>query len=506
MKARICGVLLCVVAFLLSMLLLLNLIENPMSQVPSLGDGNSVADSTPDGSGKEENNVSTNVTSIEGVMAVAKETQSFFTALATDANAKVEDLSQMKGKWHNAAVYLKERAADTKGAALYTALEGAFEQFTATMPVSAADFSAKANTALSAISEALIEEKEPSGVYPKLSASENGEVAMTLLRLWRASQKRATTVTVTYGGEVAMGDYIGADSYHSVYAAEGATSPLKGLVPVFATDDISVITLNAPLTAYTVPEVVASEAFRGAAADIYAKHLKDAGVDVVVLSACHMKDFGETGYQDTKTALEQAGLTVVEDGAVVYFNTPAGKIAILAFDLTKIGDIRYTEIPKAKITEAKTGGAIHTLVYFHGAETKETTAAFANTLRDAAASGASLVFASHEENIQGILLGGEEKTSLVLSPGELSYAAKSEGGRDAFLFQQTLGTKDQPVEANRILYSVDNHKGDATSPFAPSIRLDASFASKLQSALVGALPNFQGRVTEGDLFVLNIQK
>ncbi|MBQ2253165.1 MAG: CapA family protein [Clostridia bacterium] len=442
-------------------------------------------------------------------MAVAKETQSFFDTFSTDVSASSDALPGMLTKWHNAALYLSERAADQDGAALYTALEESFERYYSTeLPKDAAAFSKQSRAVLTSLAETLIDEEgAPSGRYPALDLKENGSVAMTLLRLWRNSERETGKLTVTYGGEVAMGDYIGASSYQDIYAAEGAKSPLKGLVPVFATDDLSMISLSSPLTSYTVPEVPATEAFRGSSAEAYAKHLKNAGVDLVLLSTCHIKDFGETGYADTKAALEKAGLAVAENETIAYFNTDAGKIAVVSYDLTERGDVRFSEVPKAQMKEARDAGAVLVVAYFHTAEAEEVSASLANTMRDAAANGADLVLASHDEAMQGILLGGEKETSLVLSPGLLSYAAKTEGGRDAFLFQQSfsVGQGKQAKAHERLVFAVNNQSVGKNPTYAPTIRLSEQGISAVQSKLTSALPNFRGRVTKGDLTYVCIE-
>lgn len=511
MKARLSGVLLCIGAFVLSMLLLLHLIENPMTTVPEMGENpeSTVEDNPEDQEGDTPStDVSTDVTSIEGVMAVAKETQNFFDTFATSLEVSADSLSSMLTKWHNAALYLEERANDKPGAALYTALETVFTEYTEALPTDAESFAQKTRQALDALIAVLIDEEgEASGRYPVLDTEENGNISLTLLRLWRASEKTPGSVTVTFGGEVAMGDYIGTSSYQETYAVEGARSPLRGLIPVFATDDLSIVSLGAPLTTYTVPEVPATEAFRGSAVEAYAKHLKDGGVDMVLLSTCHIRDFGETGYNDTKAALEKAGLTVVEDGTVTYFDTTAGKVAVIAHDLTAQGDVRYTEIPKAKITEAKQNGAVLVITYFHTAEAEETTAALANTLRDAAINGSDLVLASHEENIQGILLGGEEKTtSLVFSPGQLSYAAKTEAEKYSFLYQQSFSvSEDDTADNSRLIYGVNNHSVGKKPTFAPTLMIGAQGSAPIRSTLSAALPNFQGRPAQGELTYINVE-
>ena len=505
MKAKLTGIFLCIGAFILSMVLLMNLIENPMRKTPDFSPSSPSSEQgtgAPDEKGGED--VSSGVTSIEGVMSVAKETQEYFSALASDAVREVPTADAMCAKWHNAAVFLRSREADEAGALYYEALENAVKTYTGSLPATAAEFSEKAGAALNTLKAAAITEEEPTGRYPAVSTSENGAFALSLARLWRAAQKSADSVTVSFGGEVAMGDFLGSSDYQNRYAVENAPNPLAALAPVFSTDDLSLVTLDSPLTTYTVPEVAATEAFRGSAVDVYAKHLKNAGVDVVSLASCHISDFGETGYNDTKTALEKAGLIVAEDGAITYVTLPAGKTAVITHNLVGKGGARFTEIPKAQIAEARQNGATFVVVYFHlGAE--EITAAMADTLRDAAANGANLVLSSHTDSIRGILLSEENKTPLLFSPGRLSYASSTSASRDAYLYSQkfTLSAEAGVTAGERMVFALNNHCGDGN---APTLYLDSENTGRIASTLSAALPTFEGRPAAGDLSVISISK
>lgn len=505
MKARLVSVFLCIIAFVLSMLMLLKLIENPLNNIPDIMD-TPTSENTEGTTPEPDSSLATDVTSMEGVMALAKETGAFFETLAYGADKSATAMSDLLIKWKNAAVYLTDSAEDAAGGAYYNALYTSLRDFTAQLPESPAAFSAAAGAVLRTVEGAKVQATEETQKrYPSLDTSENGTLALSLLSLFSAAQKSADTLRVSFGGEVAMGDFIGSSLYQSKYTAEGANNPLAGISPVFATDDLSIVSLTAPLTAYTVPEVAASEAFRGSAAQAYAAFLKDAGVDVVSLATCRITDFGKTGYDDTVNALTSVGITVSEADTCTYLESPVGKVAVISFDLGGKDNTPFTEIPRAMISEAREAGATIVITYFH-MDTATMTANKANTLRAAADAGADLVLSSHNESYQGILTRGEDRTALVVSPGALSNAALDVKARDAFLFTQSFSVSSQGVTPKPItLYAVSTGK-NADAPFEPTLGLDAGSVSSLSSAMAAALVNYDGRATETDLTYALITK
>ena len=509
MKARLTGVFLCIGAFVLSMLLLLQLFNQTINQGAVLGE-NTQDEVLPPVSGEDSyTDLSSEVKTLDDVKTLAVETQNYFSALATLGEAPSVELSAMIQKWHNAASVLKNDYADASGGAYYTALETAFSEYTSNPPTDVASFSEMTLSVLDALSVAQSAAQGDVGRYPVLDLSEEGQVAMALLRLRNASENTASSITVTFGGEVALGDELGKDSYKEKYGLENAKNPLSGLIPVFATDDLTIVSLAAPLTAASSENASVKNAFRGASAETYALHLKQAGVDAVILSTCHIRDFGNVGYDDTVKALTDAGLKVVEEGVSAVVSTDAGKVAIHTFDLSR-HDVRRKDVESA-VAETKEQSPILNVVYFHTSDEEGKLQANVNALRAAADAGADLVLSSHGAAPEGLLFRGEDQTALVLSPGQLSRAIPSErveGETLTFLYQQSFEIENAQVKEKTIpqLFAVNNHAFDEAAPYAPSLALKSATVQELSELLVGSPDGYEGRVTDGDVSFVSLSK
>ena len=515
MKSRLASVVLCVIAFILSLVLMLHLIELSGHTPPDVGDGTKtdptqvtdpVSDSTPE-------DVSVLVTSEDGVLALAKESRDFITRLATGTDKNYTTaLPKLIQKWQNAADYLSENK-NPAGAEVYRTLAEVFDTISSTPFADTADFNARMPGFLNALDTAyagLTDQNEL--LFPMLDTGASGDCALACLSVFRQQIVKPGTITVTFTGEISMGDYLNKNDYYDKYAETGV-NPLGGVSPVLLTDDISFAALDAPLTTSTEPTVAASAAFRGKKVDTYATYLKEAGFDVISLSGCHLRDFGDAGYEDTKTALEKAGLTVAENGKIAYFDAAAGKTAILSYNLIGQGDVRYTEVPKAQIAEARENGAKLVIVYFHTSSVSgdnQASAAMANTLRDAADNGADLVLCSHSPEWLGILEQEHDgvRTPLLLSPGPLSYGADLNAGTTrAYLVSQTFTMADSPAAPGTLrIFPIDNHSVGADKTCAPELFLDSETAQELANELYAALPEYAGRLTEGALNFVQITK
>ncbi len=502
MKARLAGVFLCIASFVLSMLLLLQLMNNAMQASPDLGISTPEPPIIPVGDGSTQTPHAAEVQSVNEVKAIAKETNDFFKVLATDTEMPSVALSMMIEKWNNAAAYLSDEAADTAGGAYYSALSAALSEYSSAYPADEAAFSEKVNAILLSLESASVKDAGDPDRYPALDLSREGEVSLALLRLWNVSQNSDKAITVTFGGEIAMGDMAGESSYMEKYGPKedgSALNPLLGLVPVFAADDLTVVSLAAPLT--TSQDKQVAEAFRGSYTATYAAHLKNAGVDVVVLSSCHLRDYGEAGYDETVKALTDAGLEVVDVNVPEVISTDAGKVAVHAFDLAAGGVIEADV--KASIEKAKAESPILNVVCFHTANEKDHTYSTAVSMRAAADAGADLVLGAHGSAVEGILFRGEKKTALVFSPGHLSYAVTSEVNREepySFLYQQTFSIENVQVSTKSTprIFAVDNHAADDLSPYAPTLALNTAKANKVCETILAELRDYEGRVNEGD--------
>ena len=116
---------------------------------------------------------------------------------------------------------------------------------------------------------------------------------------------------------------------------ENYAYPFLNVASYFCQDDFTMVNLecvfadegNAKTKRY---------AFRGPTA--YTQILTGSSVEAVTLANNHSKDFGTSGYNSTKTSLETAGVTYVEENKTSLFTTESGLVIGLyadAFDFSK---------------------------------------------------------------------------------------------------------------------------------------------------------------------------
>lgn len=141
---------------------------------------------------------------------------------------------------------------------------------------------------------------------------------------------------LTFAGDCTLG------TEHNVYGNSGSFVrlvgddygyPFENVLTYFENDEFTLVNLEGTFTAYNVPQ---EKRFRFRAPMEYAKILTEGSVEAVTLANNHSFDYGQTGYDDTKTALENEGVAYVEDAGTTLLTTENGlKVGLYAaqFDL-----------------------------------------------------------------------------------------------------------------------------------------------------------------------------
>ncbi len=123
------------------------------------------------------------------------------------------------------------------------------------------------------------------------------------------------TVTVTFMGDCTLGGEEKTRSWEWGFVKTvekyGMDFPMRGLSALTRSDDLTVANLECVLSDRELKKVEKEFNFQGSAA--YTRILTGAEVECVSLANNHTHDYGDEGYQDTKAALEAAG--------VAYFGT-----------------------------------------------------------------------------------------------------------------------------------------------------------------------------------------
>lgn len=90
--------------------------------------------------------------------------------------------------------------------------------------------------------------------------------------------------------------------------------------------------------------------------------LKVGGIDMVSIDNNHINDYGLEGHEDTRKALDAAGVLWGEAGKIVYYKKNKFKIAVICFSMynSSMADTALSYLEKAK---AKSD---YQIIYFHG--------------------------------------------------------------------------------------------------------------------------------------------
>lgn len=129
-------------------------------------------------------------------------------------------------------------------------------------------------------------------------------------------------VRLTFGGSCTAGSMLGSDSYgtfNALLAENGTAYFLEMLTPLLCADDLTMAGCDVVLSGRE--ELTAAENreewYRSSAEA--ARIFADGGVDVLSLHSFHPWDYGVEGYEDTRNALENAGLLWGDHGKAVYY-------------------------------------------------------------------------------------------------------------------------------------------------------------------------------------------
>ncbi len=123
-------------------------------------------------------------------------------------------------------------------------------------------------------------------------------------------QEYTGTVNITFLGDCTLGGEektrTGAAGFVRRIAKEGNAWPFRNLLRLTAADDLTVANLEGVLSDRPLKKVRKKYNFIGSAA--YADILREGSVECVTLANNHAHDYDTAGYQDTKAALDAAGI------------------------------------------------------------------------------------------------------------------------------------------------------------------------------------------------------
>ncbi len=246
-------------------------------------------------------------------------------------------------------------------------------------------------------------------------------------------------VLVTFAGDCTLGsDYrvVQAEgSFHRAMASieRDFASVLKGMEPVLAHDDLTVVNLETTLTTTARPQSKGTFVFTGEPA--FAAILSLGGVDLANVANNHALDFGTKGAEETVQAVEAAGMRAFGDRLVDVRTIRGLELVNLGY----VGGATDTEPRvRADVAKHKRDGNV-VLVSFHwGAEGVHVpNDEQVRVGRAAIDAGADVVIGHHPHVIQGI--DDYKGRKIVYSLGNFVFGGNGHpADTDAVLFQQAF--------------------------------------------------------------------
>lgn len=478
MKAKILSFVFCIAAFAVSMVLMLDTIDpsstNPSTETGTMElpteetgeiDPGTVPDTNVPVTIPQTVPVTPEMTAADAVEA-GKAAEALIERLAYDGNKEYrESIRTLVADLRKASEFLDEKAGNLPASLYYSNLADVFEDLIITPFTDMASFSSRAGTLLTRLdsmypadaanaeAQKELAEGEVATYFPRFDTDVGGSVTLALLSVY-SGQTAATApgkLTVTVGGNLVLGDNIStsedsgfAGAFKNKYFSS-FRYPLYKVSSLFCTDDLSVVSLENPLTkSINMKDGIVS--VKGT--PDFVNILTGNGIEAVTMTTQHIGDYGDEGIDETISVLNGAGITNASEKANIAYREVNGiKVAIISYNLLDSKSDFKTQ-PKEDIAKAKSEGAQFVIAAFNWGNTNSgesidysstIAGAQARTARAAIDNGASMVIGSHPHIMQA--LEKYKNKPIIYSNGDLSYAAQldsSKASAEGYIFRQTF--------------------------------------------------------------------
>ncbi len=260
------------------------------------------------------------------------------------------------------------------------------------------------------------------------------------------SSKNPLRLVISTVGDCTLGtdenfDY--STSLNSVYESNGKEYFFQNVRSVFEKDDLTIANAEGTFTTSTSRE---DKLFAFKADPEYAQIFSSSSVEAVTLANNHSHDYGEQSYEDTKTALDSAGVTHFGYDETAVLEIKGVKVGLVGIYELSDHMERTTQL-KENIAKVKKDGAQLIITVFHWGTEKEISPDNNQTQlgRMAIDEGADLVVGHHPHVLQGI-----EKYKgkyIVYSLGNFCFGGNSyPSDMDTMIFQQTFTIASSGVQ------------------------------------------------------------
>ncbi len=212
------------------------------------------------------------------------------------------------------------------------------------------------------------------------------------------------TVTLTFLGDCTLGGEEKtagrATGFVQTVAQKGYDYPFRHLKKFTADDDLTVANLEGVLTDRKLKKEKKTYNFSGPTA--FTQILTSAGIECVTLANNHTGDYGDAGLNDTKAALEQAGVAWFDRDSPVLWESPEGvRIGVVGVFYSLYGR-HLTAFEKQVKTLRALGCAVVICVMHAGEEHTQTIDRHQKQIVQCAVkAGVDLVVGHHPHVVQG---------------------------------------------------------------------------------------------------------
>ncbi len=264
-------------------------------------------------------------------------------------------------------------------------------------------------------------------------------------------EQSVKTLTITATGDCTLGktqeqSYDG--SFYAYYDSYGADYFFDNVRSIFEQDDMTIINLECVLT---TSEDRVEKTFNLKGEPEFVQILTGSSVEVCSLGNNHTYDYGESGFQETKSVLEEAGITYAYTQQTGMYTTEEGvKVGIVSSSLLSQSSER-TDMLKEGIRNLREDGADVVIACCHWGIEKEyyPTDYQQTTAHELIDAGADLVIGNHPHVLQGV---EEYNGRLILySLGNFCFGGnKNPSDKNTMMFQQTFTIRDGEVQTDQI--------------------------------------------------------
>lgn len=270
-------------------------------------------------------------------------------------------------------------------------------------------------------------------------------------------------LTISAVGDCTFGkdpDFPDATSFDAVYAAQGPAYFFANVLPYTSSDNLTIGNCEGTFTESTE---IQEKSFNFKGPSEYANVFKDGSVEAVTLANNHSFDYSTSGYNDTKVALEEAGITSFGYDRTATYDVDGLKIGLFGVNeldgIEKARSLMIQDIERLQ----NDGCAVIVGVFHWGIEAEyEPTENQVNLAHEAIDTGCDLVLGSHPHVLQGIEY--YKQRYICYSLGNFCFGGNTNPkDYSTMIFQQTFVIKN-----GQILPGNETRKGARLVPCSVS--------------------------------------